>query len=837
MSFAIAARRRGFERFLAVFSAFAVLMSLMVVFAPAALAHHPEIDATDRCDDTGLLQVEITASSWTNTASSAGNHDDVRVEVLLPGSSSWTQVGSGAFTPAAPYRSFTVNLNGNTVIDPSDLPATTLGSLEGQTIGIRSQVVDTNGGSAGVGWYNDSNQYNTASSGNGNQNASMTLALDDCADSVEVMVTHGDCVVDDGPIKGYVNVTIDPTSGATVQVTGPGGPYNFSGSGGQQSLDPGNYSWTATAESGYELTGTTSGNFTVDPCTSSVIVSHDSCTVDGQAIPGSVTVTIDPTSGATVQVTGPGGPYNFSGSGGSQSLAPGNYSWTASAATGFELTGTTSGDFTVLPCDATVTVEEGECVLGDEGPEGEVEITIDPASGASVQIYDSGDSPVGSAITSSTTVSLVPGDYSWEATPGANFAIEGEDSGEFTIEPCPVVTDGSANACEFDESGNAVGEVEVSIDPAMGATIDIYDGPNPNSDTKVASFTESGSADLPPGTYYWFVTPANGFYHDAEVDSGSFTIDPCDSTVSVSTNGVCILGEDPYGIIQFTVSEGAGVQLYDSNMTPYGPVHTTNGQVQVPPGDYYWEAVLDQGVVVEGPTEGGPLTIEPCEATVQIEKACIVNPLTNIGEGLFGVIMSEGVAKVEVFDGATKVETFTESGVVVVPADKTYTWTAMAEEGFVMAEGSASGSELILGCTPQVTPVTPSASVTVTGSCVLDETTGVGSAVMNVTVTGTVSKVEILDGGSVVATVTESGQVVLPEGKTYTWVTTAAEGWDLSPGSDGGTLVIDTCSDEVEDIEILPYTGIEGDVMLAASVVLLGLGLAVINLARRREEG
>jgi hypothetical protein len=153
-----------------------------------------------------------------------------------------------------------------------------------------------------------------------------------------------------------VTVVIDPESGATVTITGPGGPYEFTGTGGSVNLGPGDYAWTATAADGYTLTGDTSGAFTVEDCPPpppsdvSVTVTPGSCSWNGESSETPVTVVIDPESGATVTITGPGGPYEFTGTGGSVNLGPGDYAWTATAADGYTLTGPGSGEFTAGDC-------------------------------------------------------------------------------------------------------------------------------------------------------------------------------------------------------------------------------------------------------------------------------------------------------------------------------------------------------------------------------------------------------------------------------------------------------------------------------------------------------
>mgnify|MGYP006196682237 CR=1 FL=1 len=171
----------------------------------------------------------------------------------------------------------------------------------------------------------------------------------------------------------FQRINVDPASAATVQVyansnfTGPvGGPLADDD---VLNLVPGTYYWQATAAPGFDLEGTGSGQFSIAPCSASTVVVSGECAVnDNGAALGSVQVTIDPNSGATVVVSGPGGPYNFTGVGGSSELAPGSYSWQATAGPGFSLDGQTSGDFDIAPCEGSVTVTSDACVLGD-GPE------------------------------------------------------------------------------------------------------------------------------------------------------------------------------------------------------------------------------------------------------------------------------------------------------------------------------------------------------------------------------------------------------------------------------------------------------------------------------------
>ncbi|MGC2239861.1 MAG: hypothetical protein WA726_03385, partial [Acidimicrobiia bacterium] len=304
---------------------------------------------------------------------------------------------------------------------------------DGQSLGLAPGTYYWKATAAGAGY-----EFSGASSGE--------FTVQPCAASVAV--THGNCSLNNqGAPVGQVEVTIDPESGATAVVSGAGGPYNFSGTGGTHDLAAGNYTWQASPGSGFALTGETSGEFTVEPCAAGVVVTHGDCVVGQGGAVGSVTVEIDPDSGAVVTVSGPGGPYEFSGSGGTQTLAPGDYSWLAAPGDGFSLDGEISGEFTVEPCAAAVVVTHGDCSLNAQGaPVGEVQVVIDPVSGATVVVSGPGGPYDFSG--SGGTQELAPGDYTWQATAGAGFALTGETSGEFTVEPCAaavVVTHGDCS--------------------------------------------------------------------------------------------------------------------------------------------------------------------------------------------------------------------------------------------------------------------------------------------------------------------------------------------------------------------------------------------------------
>ncbi len=198
-----------------------------------------------------------------------------------------------------------------------------------------------------------------------------------------VVVAHGQCEVLDGP-HGSVTVFIDVESGATVNV------YDgelelaaqFVGTGGSSQLAPGTYTWQAIPGEGFEFPEgqSTSGEFTIDPCVSTVIVTHGNCIEGASTAFGSVTVEIDPAAAATVSILNSGAQVvaTFTGPGGSQSLVAGAYNWVTAAVEGYTVAGDGSGSFTVAACPDEV---EGEEIVPDEVEE----LVVLPFTGLSTE--------------------------------------------------------------------------------------------------------------------------------------------------------------------------------------------------------------------------------------------------------------------------------------------------------------------------------------------------------------------------------------------------------------------------------------------------------------------
>ena len=380
-------------------------------------------------------------------------------------------------------------------------------------------------------------------------------SLSDISQPASVSVDLGACEPSIGSSVTPVTVTITPAGAASLTVNGPNGfTHTFTGSGGSIDLAPGHYTWTATAEEGFILEGATSGSFDVADCA----LTRTTVSVDvGECVPsvGSsetpVTVVIDPTSGASVTVNGPNGfTHTFTGSGGTIDLAPGHYTWTATAEAGFGLVGQTSGSFDVEDCALTgtsVTVEVGECVPSVGSSVTPVTVTIDPESGAEVTV----EGPNGFTHTftgSGGTIDLAPGHYTWSATPGEGFAIVGPDSGSFDVVDCALVA-ASVNVTvrPCPAVSSTTKPVAVAINPDGAASVDI-DGPNGYHTTVTGT---GATLELAKGDYTWTATENPGFSIIGDT-SGTFSVGSCvvqvlpktilPSTGSSTTPGLGVAG-------------------------------------------------------------------------------------------------------------------------------------------------------------------------------------------------------------------------------------------------------------------------------------------------------
>jgi uncharacterized repeat protein (TIGR01451 family) len=90
------------------------------------------------------------------------------------------------------------------------------------------------------------------------------------------------------------------------------------------------------------------------------------------------------------------------------------------------------------------------------------------------------------------------------------------------------------NACVVNEQGVPLGSVDVAITPDSGATVTLYS--DAAMQNLVGTFTGAGgSQDLSPGTYYWAAEAGTGFELAGDT-SGSFTIEDCTPPLEPETD-------------------------------------------------------------------------------------------------------------------------------------------------------------------------------------------------------------------------------------------------------------------------------------------------------------
>lgn len=373
------------------------------------------------------------------------------------------------------------------------------------------------------------------------------------------------------------------------------------------------------------------------------------------------------------------------------------------------------------PQDVSTTVEAGSCSVGsDSQPAGSIEATINPSSGATVNVYsDAGMTNLVDSLTSSGSVSgLSPGTYYWEAIPADGYELSGPSSGSVVIGNCDVTVSVSG-LCEA-PNGVAVGEISVQISVDDAATVEISDSTN----TVLASLTETGAVNVPVNaSYTWEATASSGFDLSGSA-SGTVDIEDCTppvvgAAVTVSVGGECVVeGIAGQGVISVTVSVagGATVVVTDSDGVIVGTLQQ-DGSITVPEDAVYsWSATANAGFEFPpGFDASGTITIEECtpivvgaSIVVTVAGTCVLDG--DDGSGVISVNVSvDGGATVVVSDSDGEiVGTFSQDGSVTVPEGAVYSWLATPNDGFEFPAGSvSSGSVTIETCSnPDVLPFT-----------------------------------------------------------------------------------------------------------------------------------
>jgi hypothetical protein len=197
----------------------------------------------------------------------------------------------------------------------------------------------------------------------------------------------------------------------------------------------------------------------------------------------------------------------------------------------------------------------------------------------------------GKQYTTSQTIQLPPGDYTWTWVAAEGFS--GSGSGSITLFDCDP-SKGSVSVdiaeCNFDGQNGSLINVVLTIDNAI-LTINGKE------------YTESQTIQLPPGEYEWSWVAGEGFS-----GSGGDTIlledcDPSKADVSLDLSACEVVGDQT----QRTLS----IVIDNAIFTINGKEYTESTTIKLTPGDYpwSWQAASDE---FEGSGEGVLSFVSTC---------------------------------------------------------------------------------------------------------------------------------------------------------------------------------------------------------------------------------
>lgn len=419
MSFATTIRSRRSERTFALVAVAALMLSLMTVFAPPAQAHNGTVSWD--CDGWSV--------SLSNYVGSGTNVVTVTVDgsTVASQSSNWTNFSTAGTWDDSQSHQLVVFVN---AWDDNDQPGYTRGSNS----------------SFSPDWQH------------GEYSFTLTANQDACTQPPpeEVSVSVGGvCVLDQGVGVGEISVDISVDDGASVDVSDSNGVIGtFTQSDTMSVPENASYSWSASAATGYTLTGASSGTVDIEECTPPPVVGASitvsvigGCASDTEG-PGVLEVTVSVADGATVEITDSDGlpvaTFNHSDSITVDENA--SYNWSATASSGFEFApdAETSGSVTIPVCTPTVVGASilvtvgGSCVLDGDDGSGVITVTVSVAGGATVVVSNASGTTLGTFSDDGSVTVPEGAVYDWVATPSAGFEFPAgfDSTGSVTIATC-----------------------------------------------------------------------------------------------------------------------------------------------------------------------------------------------------------------------------------------------------------------------------------------------------------------------------------------------------------------------------------------------------------------
>ncbi|MGF1668414.1 MAG: SdrD B-like domain-containing protein [Acidimicrobiia bacterium] len=358
----------------AFFVLIALLASITVIGAPGALAHHPEVSASSFCEGYEPV-ITFSAESWTTGARGENATIGIYVDGALQASGSFTAANGYSFDgtiQASAWAGRTVTVmaradapwgNGAGAGDSRSTTVTVAGEECGGTTTTLPESTTTT-----VAETTTTTVAETTTTTEPQSTTTTTVGAYQASVSIEV----GYCREVEGVSMTPVTVIIEPAGAATVTINSPAGLLVIDETT-EVMVGSGRHTWTAEAAPGFSIDGPNRGNFRTANCSTPdgmVSVKLGECIYDVEAGLASTDVrfSIAPANAAQIVVEGPGGPHLIDGSGATLDLAPGDYTWSASAAARIALVGVTSGSFTVSDCSPECTAVIGDYVWLDMNP-------------------------------------------------------------------------------------------------------------------------------------------------------------------------------------------------------------------------------------------------------------------------------------------------------------------------------------------------------------------------------------------------------------------------------------------------------------------------------------
>lgn len=444
--------------------------------------------------------------------------------------------------------------------------------------------------------------------------------------SVSVSVS-GECSWN--PQSGSVRSVSLTISGASVMIYKNGGgsygPYATSKS---INLPAGSYTYSYTATTGFEGSG--SGSFTVTECPdASATVVPGTCDWDVQSQVSQTGVALS-ISNATVTISDNNGVVGEYSSSQTITLPEGSYSYSWVANPGYK--GSGSGSFTLISCEpgkGNVSVGLGACTFDAEnGSLVDVVLTI---QNATLTIN-------GKDYTSSQTIKLAPGNYNWSWT--ATDGNTGSGSGSLTVNGCEPA---SASVNLGDCSWNGQTSSTSATLTVNGATLVIMSG-----ETEIGSYGPgTHNVSFPEGSYTYTWTANEDFTGSGSGSFSAVNCEPGKSDASVDLGECSGANGESYSDISITISNAI--------LTIDGKEYTKSAVLKLEPGDYpySWQAIDDEYV---GSGEG-ILTVTNCATNTSTDPTpdvaaggmgpSFVNSVAPLLAGVAGL----GLASIFVFKG------------------------------------------------------------------------------------------------------------------------------------------------------------------------------------------